>query len=259
MAIPGKENTGQGAAPVVRREYKAVKFDLESADEQTGEFAGYAAVFGNLDGGRDIIQPGAFSKTIEQDFPRIKILSQHNEYELPIGKPIELREDAKGLYIRGKISNTAKGRDIQTLLKDGVLNELSIGYDAVEFDFDGEKNIRYLKEVRLWEVSVVTWAMNDQATIDEVKSLTAALREEAKSGKITPRRMAALKPFIAVVRELSDILGMFIDQPSGDPTPAAQDPPPAAPPAKPSVPPKKQKKSNTAGMIIEIVPTKNRR
>ena len=111
----------------ITREYEAFKFELESTNE-SGEFSGYAAVFGNRDDGDDIIEKGAFAKTIINDFNRIKILSQHDDFELPIGKPLELREDDKGLYIRGKISNTQKGRDIQTLLKDGVLNELSIGY-----------------------------------------------------------------------------------------------------------------------------------
>ena len=117
-----------------QREYKSVSFVLESADENTGEFSGYAAVFGNVDSGGDVIEKGAFAKTIVEDFARIKILSQHNSYDLPIGKPLELREDEKGLYIRGKISDTQTGRDIRTLLKDGVLAELSIGYDAVDFE-----------------------------------------------------------------------------------------------------------------------------
>ena len=120
----------------VTREYKAVRFNVENVDEDSGEFSGYAAVFGNRDNGDDIIEKGAFSKTIREDFDRIKILSQHNDCELPIGKPLELREDEKGLYIRGKISDTQKGRDVRTLLKDGVLNELSIGYDTIIFDFD---------------------------------------------------------------------------------------------------------------------------
>lgn len=212
---------GKGKRPVFTerksgtavREYKAVRFNVESVDEDSGEFSGYASVFGNVDDGGDIVEKGAFSRTIKEDFDRIKILSQHNDCELPIGKPLELREDDKGLFIRGKISDTQKGRDIQILLKDGVLNELSIGYDAVTFDFDSEKGIRHLKEVRLWEVSIVTWAMNDQAKIDEVKSLAEALKSEAKAGKITRARLDALKPFIAVVRELADILGPFLEPP----------------------------------------------
>ena len=239
------------------REFKSFSFELESADESTGEFSGYAAVFGNRDSGNDIIEKGAFAKTIVEDFNRIKILALHNNCWLPVGRPIELREDDRGLFIRGKISNTSLGRDIRTLLKDGVLGELSIGYDAVVFDYDSETGIRHLKEIKLWEVSIVTWAMNDQAKIEDVKSLVEELRTEAKTGKISRRRMDALKPFIAVVKELLEILS-FMDTPDADPPPADPDDPPA-PAAKPkkSADPKKQTKN--AGMVFEIIPNKNRR
>lgn len=241
MASKGKHTAGKAPAT---REYKSFKFELESADE-SGEFSGYAAVFGNKDSGGDIIEKGAFSKTIREDFGRIKILSQHTDCELPIGKPLELREDDKGLFIRGKISDTAKGRDIQTLMKDGVLNELSIGYDAVEFDYDSEQGVRRLKEIKLWEVSIVTWAMNDQAKIDEVKSLVEGLRTEVKTGKITRARLDALKPFIAVVRELADILGPFLE-----PT-APDDPPVQNNIVKSNNPVKQTKKSE---IVFEIIP-----
>ena len=240
-----------------QREYKSVSFVLESADESTGEFSGYAAVFGNVDSGGDVIEKGAFTKTIAEDFARIKILSQHNSYDLPIGKPLELREDEKGLYIRGKISDTQTGRDIRTLLKDGVLAELSIGYDAVAFDYDSETGIRHLKEIKLWEVSIVTWAMNDQAQIDGVKSLVEELRTEVKTGKISRRRMDALKPFIAVVKELLEILS-FMDTPDADPPPADPDDPPT-PAAKPKKSADQKKQTKNAGMVFEIIPNKNRR
>lgn len=245
MAFRGKRTAGMGIkSENATREYKSVSFELESADEKTGEFSGYASVFGNVDDGGDIVDKGAFSKTIVEDFARIKILSQHDQCELPIGKPIELREDDKGLYIRGKISNTQKGRDIQTLLKDGVLNELSIGYDAIDYEIDEENHVRHLKQIRLWEVSIVTWAMNDQATIDDVKSLAEELRAEAKSGKMSRARLNALKPFIAVVRELVEILSPFLEP--HEPEPSKPDPEPE--------PPEKQKKTKTDGMIFEIVP-----
>lgn len=248
MARKKKQATGmKPEQKTAVREYKAFKFELESTGEN-GEFSGYAAVFGNRDNGDDIIEKGAFSKTIRDDFDRIKILSQHNECELPIGRPLELREDEKGLYIRGRISDTQKGRDIQTLLKDGVLNELSIGYDAVTFDFDSEEGVRHLKEIKLWEVSIVTWAMNDQAKIDEVKSLAEELKLEAKAGKISRTRLDALKPFIAVVRELADILSPFLESAAEPEEPAAQKA------AKPKV-----KQTKMSGMVFEIIPTPNRR
>lgn len=200
----------------LKRERKYVKFELENATDD-GEFSGYAAVFGNVDSGNDVIEKGAFAKTIREDFDRIKILALHNECWLPVGKPLELREDEKGLFIRGKISDTSMGRDIRTLMKDGVLNELSIGYDAVLYDYDSATDIRHLREVRLWEVSVVTWAMNGLARIDEVKSLAEALKSEAKAGKITKSKLDSLRPFIAVVRELAEILSPFLEQPDNDP------------------------------------------
>ena len=196
------------------REFKSFSFELESADESTGEFSGYAAVFGNRDSGNDIIEKGAFAKTIVEDFNRIKILALHNDCWLPVGRPIELREDDRGLFIKGKISDTSMGRDIRTLLKDGVLSELSIGYDAIDFDYDSKTDTRHLRRIKLWEVSIVTWAMNEQARIDEVKSVVEGIKTEAKSGKITRARLDALKPFIAVVRELADILSPFLESPA---------------------------------------------
>ena len=85
--------------------------------------------------------------------------------------------------------------------------------------------------------------MNEEAKIDEVKSLVEELKTEAKSGKITRARLDALKPFIAVVRELADILGPFLEPPA---TPQPEDPP-----TQNNI--KKQAKS--AGIVFEIVPS----
>lgn len=226
------------------REFKSFSFELESADESTGEFSGYAAVFGNRDSGNDIIEKGAFAKTIVEDFNRIKILALHNDCWLPVGRPIELREDDRGLFIKGKISDTSMGRDIRTLLKDGVLSELSIGYDAIDFDYDSKTDTRHLRRIKLWEVSIVTWAMNEQARIDEVKSMVEGIKTEAKSGKITRARLDALKPFIAVVRELADILSPFLESP-----------PPEEPPAQNNPPTQNNvKQVKKSGIVFEIVP-----
>lgn len=134
-------------------EYKQIRFKADVLDEEQGIFEGYASVFGNLDSGGDIVDPGAFARTLEENFDRIKILALHNDQLLPVGKPLELREDDKGLYIKARISDTSLGKDVKVLLKDGVLNELSIGYDTVKATYDDDGN-RHLVEVTLWEVSV---------------------------------------------------------------------------------------------------------
>lgn len=173
----------------------------------------------------DIIEPGAFTKTIAEGWERVKILALHNDCWLPIGRPLELREDSNGLFIKAKISDTSMGRDIKVLLKDGVLNELSIGYDPIVFDYD-ENGIRHLREVKLWEVSVVTWAMNPEATITDYKQATDAAgfldafleaatrrsqgrsenqRDPAKGLKDASASMkAATKVLDGIIREASD-------------------------------------------------------
>ncbi len=235
----------------VAREFKSFRFELESAGDD-GEFSGYAAVFGNVDSGGDVIEKGAFAQTIVDDFDRIKILSQHNSCDLPIGKPLELREDEKGLFIRGKISDTQAGRDIKTLLKDGVLAELSIGYDAIDFDFDSV-GVRHLKQIRLWEVSIVTWAMNDQAKIGGFKSLMEGLSAEVKSGRNTRSRLDALRLFIAVVKEMSELLTSFLDPAEqGEPQELTDPTEPAGGPAA-GKNDDHQKQKKTAETVFEIV------
>ena len=158
------------------REFKKLQFKLDQFDAEEGIFSGNGAIFGNIDSGGDTIEPGAFTKTLAEGWERVKILALHNDYWLPIGRPIELREDENGLFLSAKVSDTSMGRDIKTLLKDGVLNELSIGYDPIVFDYDAN-GIRHLRELKLWEVSLVTWAMNPEAMVTGYKSLEKAHRE----------------------------------------------------------------------------------
>ena len=165
--------------------FKTIQFKTEPFDEEEGIFSGYGAVFGNVDSGGDIIEHGAFTRTLAKGWERVKILALHNDAILPIGKPVELREDENGLYLRAKISDTATGRDVKTLIKDGVLNELSIGYEPVVFEYDGNQ-IRHLKELELFEVSVVTWAMNEQAVITDYKSMQSRADEIRDAVSINP-------------------------------------------------------------------------
>ena len=187
-----------------KKEFKTLAFKMDNYDAEQGVFEGYAAVFGNVDEGGDVIEAGAFTKTIAEGMSsrRIKLLALHQDCNLPIGIPLELREDANGLWVKGKVSDTVMGRDIKTLLKDGVLTEMSIGYDPVVFDID-ESGVRHLKEVRLWEISLVTWAMNPLAVVtdykakeaaDRAKAMVEADRQEVKEGrKISSARLKALK------------------------------------------------------------------
>lgn len=157
-------------------ERKHVAFEVKAVDVEAGTFKGHASIFNIPDDGTppDIMLPGAFAKTAKEWGPsgknRVKILALHRSDWLPIGIPSVLQEDLTGLYFEGKISDTVLGRDILTLMRDGVLTEMSIGFDVVKHEYDSNLDVRYLKEVRLYEISPVIWAMHPLATIDGVKS-----------------------------------------------------------------------------------------
>ena len=109
MAFKGKRTAGTGIkSGATVREHKAVGFTLESADENTGEFSGYASVFGNVDDGGDIVVKGAFAETIVEDFARIKILALHNGCWLPVGNtsqgaPLPTSSHCSAFHILSKI------------------------------------------------------------------------------------------------------------------------------------------------------------
>lgn len=140
-----------------------------------GTFEGYASTFGNEDLGRDVVVKGAFAKSLKaRPAGRVKMLFQHSTDE-PIGVWTGLVEDAKGLKATGKlILDTAKGRETYALMKAGALDGLSIGFKTLKDTFDRTKGIRYLKEVDLFEISVVTFPMNPASTVTAVKAADQA-------------------------------------------------------------------------------------
>jgi HK97 family phage prohead protease len=160
-------------------QFKAIKFETKAIAEN--KFEGYASYFNNIDAYDDIIERGAFKKTIAENKGRVKVLWQHDAAE-PIGVPEEMFEDDNGLYVKAKISMTDTGKKAMTLIRDGVITEMSIGYDVVKDDFKmmGNRKVRMLKEVRLWEFSPVTFAANDKAKIMKMRSLL----ETAKGANI---------------------------------------------------------------------------
>lgn len=173
------------------REFKSFNFEVKATSDNT--FEGYASVFDNVDSYRDVVEKGAFNKTI-QESKRVKILWQHDPM-YPIGKPLAMSEDSKGLHVKGKISETDLGKNALILMKDGVIDELSIGFNTVKDEWDKKANVRRIKEVKLWEFSLVTFAANEAATITGVKSVEGLLfnlNNELKAGKVLSEKNKSL-------------------------------------------------------------------
>ncbi len=156
---------------------KNLSFEYKANSEKR-TFEGYASTW-DIDLGQDQIEKGAFKKTIAERFPKndIKILWQH-DYNKPIGLPVSMVEDSKGLYIVGKVSNTTLGNEALELMNDKVVDKMSIGYDVVKDDISEDGSIRYLKELVLYEFSPVTFPMNTGADILSVKTHFNSLIKE---------------------------------------------------------------------------------
>jgi len=154
------------------RETRAVAFELRAAGED-GAIEGYGSVFGVRDSYEDVISPGAFAKSIAEhraNGTMPALLWQHDA-DKPIGVWEEVKEDSKGLMLRGRLAmDTARGKEAYSLLKMGALNGLSIGFVAKSWDYDTETDIRTLTAVELWEVSIVTFPANGKARITNIKS-----------------------------------------------------------------------------------------
>jgi HK97 family phage prohead protease len=152
-------------------ELKVFDFTLASLDYEGRTLEGYTSVFGVTDLGRDVVHPGAFAKTLAERGNKLRFLWQHNPAE-PLGKILEAREDERGLYLKAVISDTARGRDALALLRDGAISGLSIGYDAIQADYTKDQagnTVRNLREVRLWEASLVSFPMNEAAGVTALK------------------------------------------------------------------------------------------
>ena len=140
---------------------------------QKGFIAGYASIFGHLDEQGDRVMKGAFKNSltsIQKKSHWPKMLWQHNPKE-PIGQWSRIIEDEKGLYVEGTLLlDVQKGQEAYAFLKEGIIDGLSIGYRVVEAHQSPHSNERLLTQVDLREVSLVTFAANEKATITEVKT-----------------------------------------------------------------------------------------
>ena len=162
-------------------EIKQIVFESEVKANGEGVFTGYGSIFGNEDQGNDIVQKGAFTKSLqERPASKVKMLFQHKTDE-PIGVFTEIHEDQKGLFVKGQLAmGTQKGRETYELLKMGALDGMSIGFKAdpqKQGYNENKRGIRTLKEVDLMEISLVTFPMNENAVVETVKGNGKSIRE----------------------------------------------------------------------------------
>ncbi len=160
-----------------------------------GTVEGYASLFGEIDQARDMVMRGAFAGTLAtRSIRRIPMLFQHDPSE-PVGVWLELREDHRGLFARGRlIPEVARGRELLSLVRAGAIDGLSIGFRTLKARIDPRTRIRRLITVDLWEISIVTFPLLTGARVQAVKQATSmaklshARTQVERMEKIAPHR-----------------------------------------------------------------------
>ena len=152
-------------------EKKNLSFDFEMKNlDDKGEFVAYASTFGNKDLGDDVMVKGAFIKSLSEKSAKDVFMFWQHDSDSIIGEWKSMVEDERGLRVEGKLflNDIQQAKEAFFLMKKGLIKKLSIGFQIVKKSYEGGK--RMLEEVKLHEVSVVTFPMNTEADIIGVKS-----------------------------------------------------------------------------------------
>ena len=178
---------------------------------EAGFIEGYASTFNNVDKAGEIVLRGAFSETIKEfraKAVKIPFLDAHRVFgstEAVIGRIVELKEDAVGLYFKAELSETALAQEVRKKVAEGMLDSLSIGYSIPaggdEMRRDG---VRLLKKLALKEISIVTFPANPEARITGVKGLKGTAENVALLQKA---RIAQLGRMEADLRFIEERIG----------------------------------------------------
>lgn len=204
---------------------KQFSHEIKDFDEKQGIVKAYANAYDFKDSDGDISAKGSFTKTVKDNFKRIRVLKDHNP-TIMLGVPLELNsDDPYGLLTVTKFNmNKEISRDMFTdiqLMKDNGLNaELSVGYEVVARD---EKNRSIIKEYKLWEYSFLSsWAANSLSTVSDIKSIQNyyGVMELITKAYNLNYSDARLKQIETILKSLSDKEPFIEDTPKVEPTPS---------------------------------------
>lgn len=148
-----------------------ITFALELKALNSGQFEGHGSTFGNVDLGGDVVLPGAFKTSLAEhkDAGTLPQMFWMHQPDMVPGKWLDMSEDDEGLYVKGELAPTQLGGEMKTLLKMNAVRGLSIGYRVRDYTYNKDGD-RLLKEIDLWEVSLVSLAMNPLAQVEAMKT-----------------------------------------------------------------------------------------
>jgi HK97 family phage prohead protease len=182
-----------------------VPMSARVAIDAEGTVEGYASLFGVVDQARDMMMPGAFDATLKaRGLRRIPRLFQHDPAE-PIGVWLELREDLRGLYARGRlIPDVQRAREVLALVRGSAIDGLSIGFRTAQARIDPKTRVRRVHAVDLWEVSIVTFPLLSGARVSSVKGAPGGMSTNAPLAPQADERLLRRHPRLSFARERAE-------------------------------------------------------
>ena len=202
--------------------FKQISFDLKDLDEEKGVIKAYANAYNNEDSDKDISAYGSFTKTVKENYKRIRVLKDHNPKDM-IGVPLNIdTEDTYGLLTTTQFNMKKEmGRDMFTDVKlmheNGLNAELSIGYNVLQRD---KSNKSIITEYKLMEYSFLSsWAANELSTVQDIKSIksTYGILELIEKSYDLDYSDTRLKQIEALLKSLTDTEPLIIDTPNVEP------------------------------------------
>lgn len=200
--------------------YKDIRTEVKDIDDK-GVVTMYVSAFGNRDSDSDVIQKGAYAKTIQENMKRIKHLKNHKR-DMSLGYPIEMTEDDYGLKVVSKMNldkQIAKDTysDYKFFADGGRTLEHSVAIDVVKDEIDREREVRIIREVKLAEYSTLDfWGANENTPMVDIKSEKDAidtinvLNEMLKKGNYSDEK------FRNIESTINKLKALLTDEPSPD-------------------------------------------
>jgi Escherichia/Staphylococcus phage prohead protease len=190
----------------MKNKKRSLRMEIKAISDE-GSFDGVLATYNTVDLGGDLIEPGAFTKTMQEHGPEVKLLWQHEPSNV-IGR-LQLVDGPDALRVKGQIElddDIPYSITAYKLLKKNLLSGLSIGYDTIKDQV--ENGVRRLKELRLWEGSIVTFPMNELANVTSVKRAAPREAKDDFNTELAETQLqdAGYQMREAIMESLSEIL-----------------------------------------------------
>jgi HK97 family phage prohead protease len=163
----------------LKSEIKSIGAEIKDVSKDTRQVVKYVSVFDNVDSHGDIMQKGAYAKTIQENKDALRMYWNHNAALMPVGMPVEIKEDNYGLWVVTKLLDTTLGNDLLICYENGAVTEHSVGFYTKQKKNNAQGN-RIITEVKLVEYSAVNQASNSQAKFLGFKSDESPLDQLAE-------------------------------------------------------------------------------